>query len=64
MVDDEPSDSQAMSTYAKAVNYKMLEERIMPAAGRTAAKYGGLHFLLKTVDLSHKFKLVHQKRLT
>jgi hypothetical protein len=61
LVDSEPLDSRAISTYATAVDYDALEERIVPASDRSAPKYGGFYFSFKTVDLNRKFRLVHRE---
>ncbi|MDG2991529.1 hypothetical protein L3556_11395 [Candidatus Synechococcus calcipolaris G9] len=61
IVDSEPHDSRAISTYASAVDYEALEARIVPASDRKAPQYGGFYFSFKTVDLNRKFKLVNQE---
>lgn len=62
VVDREPVDARAISTYASAVDYDALEERIVPASDRSAPKYSGFYFSFKTVDLNRKFKLVHEEK--
>jgi hypothetical protein len=59
VVDTDPSDSRAIGTYASAVDYDVLEERMVPASDRNAPKYSGFYFSLTTVDLNLKFRLVH-----
>jgi hypothetical protein len=61
VVDSEPHDSRAISTYATAVDYEALEERIVPASDRSAPKYSGFYFSFKTVDLNRKFRLVYEE---
>jgi hypothetical protein len=61
VVDTEPVEPQAISTYASAVDYAAVEQRIVPAADRSAPKYGGFYFSFKTVDLNRKFRLIHEE---
>ena len=58
LVDSELNDSCAIGTYTVAVDYEALEKRFVPAADRSAPKYGGFYFFFKTVDLNQKFKLI------
>ncbi|MEB3249779.1 MAG: hypothetical protein VKK07_10585 [Merismopediaceae bacterium] len=60
VVDYEPHDSRPISTYASAVDYKTVEERMVPASERNASRYGGFYFSFSTVDLNQKFRLVYQ----
>jgi hypothetical protein len=62
MVDTEPVDDRAISTYAVAVDYDAVEERIVPASDRSAPKYSGFYFSFKTVDLNRRFRLVHEEK--
>lgn len=62
VVDTEPVDARAISTYASAVDYDTVEERIVPASDRSAPKYSGFYFSFKTVDLNRKFRLVHEEQ--
>ncbi|MEW6077460.1 MAG: hypothetical protein AB1724_06605 [Thermodesulfobacteriota bacterium] len=57
-VDSEPSESRPIGTYAVAVDYKTMEERMVPAADRNASKYGGFYFYFSTIDLNTRFALV------
>lgn len=59
LVDQDPSDGQAISTYAIAVNPAALESRLVPAADRASPKYTGFYFSFQTVDLNRRFRLVH-----
>lgn len=62
VVDSDPVDARAISTYASAVDYDAVEERIVPTSDRSAPKYSGFYFAFKTVDLNRKFRLVHQEQ--
>lgn len=57
-VDSEPSGPRPLGTYAVAVDYKKMEERMVPATDRNAPKYGGFYFYFNTIDLNTKFALV------
>jgi hypothetical protein len=57
-LDSEPSDPKSIGSYAVAIDYEALEERIVPASDRTAERYNGFYFYFKTVDLNQKFRLV------
>jgi hypothetical protein len=46
---------------AKAINYRRVEEWMVPEADRSNNKYGGFHLVLKTLELSRDFKLVHEE---
>jgi hypothetical protein len=58
LVDSEPSEPKPISSYAVAIDYEALEQRIVPESDRTAERYAGFYFHFKTVDLNRKFKLV------
>lgn len=62
VVDTEPVDARATSTYASAVAYDALEKRIVPDSERSAPKYSGFYFFFGTVDLNRKFRLVHEEQ--
>ena len=46
---------------AKAVNYTHVEQRIVPESDRSNKKYAGFYLVLKTLELSRDFKLVHEE---
>jgi hypothetical protein len=46
---------------AKAVNYTRVEEEIVPERDRSNKKYAGFYLVLKTLELSRDFKLVHEE---
>jgi hypothetical protein len=54
----EQTDDKCIGTYADPVDYSQLEERMVPETDRSADKYGGFYFHIKTVDLNEKFRLV------
>ncbi len=60
VVDQPVTDSRPIGTYAKAVDYAALEERMVPASDRNAPKYGGFYFYFNTTELNQKFRLVHE----
>ena len=57
----EPAEAKPIGAYAKAVEYKAVEERMVPASERTSRKYGGFYFYFSTVELNTKFALVRRK---
>jgi hypothetical protein len=57
-IDSDPIEPCPIGSYALAVDYAALEERIVPASDRNAPRYGGFYFSFKTVELVQKFKLV------
>jgi hypothetical protein len=54
----EQTDEKCTGTYADPVDYAGLEQRMVSETDRSADKYGGFYFFIKTVDLNEKFKLV------
>jgi hypothetical protein len=54
----EQTDEKCTGTYADPVDYALLEQRMVSETDRSADKYGGFYFFIKTVDLNEKFKLV------
>lgn len=54
----EQTDEKCTGTYADPVDYSRLEQRMVSQADRSADKYGGFYFFIKTVDLNEKFRLV------
>jgi hypothetical protein len=46
---------------AKAINYTHVEEGMVSESDRLNKKYAGFYFVLKTMELSRDFKLVHQE---
>ncbi len=57
-IDSEVSDDKPISTYALPVNYKELEERIVPLSERTALKYNGYYFHISTKAINENFDLI------
>jgi hypothetical protein len=57
-VHSEPAEAKPIGAYAEAMEYKMLEERMVSASERTSPKYGGFYFYFSTVELNTKFVLV------
>ena len=60
-VDDDPLDDQAISTYAVAVDYAALEERLVSFSDRKEPRYSGFYFSLSTADLNRRFKLIQSE---
>lgn len=58
LVHIEPAEAKPIGAYAKAVKYKAVEERMVPASERNSRKYGGFYFYFSTVELNTKFLLV------
>jgi hypothetical protein len=46
---------------AKAINYTHVEKEMVPESDRSNKKYAGFYLVLKTMDLSRDFKLVHEE---
>ena len=59
LVDQDPVYPEPITVYAKALDYALVEERMVPVNIRADAKYSGFYLSLKTVDLNNLFKLVH-----
>lgn len=53
-----PRDEKPIGEYALPVEYRKIEERMVPESERTAAKYGGFSFYFTTIELNTNFKLV------
>jgi hypothetical protein len=51
-------DHTPIGVYAVAVDYGVIESRMVPEADRRSPRYGGFYFYLSTADLNRKFKLV------
>jgi hypothetical protein len=47
-----------ISAYLQAVDYRGLEQRMVPQAEREARNYTGFYFSVQTRDLNEKFRLV------
>jgi hypothetical protein len=60
-IDTEPSEAKPLGSYAKAVLYEELEQRMVSASERTASRYGGFYFYFSTIDLNTKFTLVRSE---
>ncbi|MEP6677237.1 MAG: hypothetical protein ABJA78_18900 [Ferruginibacter sp.] len=52
------TDEKCTGTYADPVDYPELEQRMVTETDRSADKYGGFYFFVRTVDLNEKYKLV------
>jgi hypothetical protein len=46
---------------AKPIDYARVEKEMVPESDRSNKKYAGFHLLLKTLELSRDFKLVHEE---
>ena len=57
-VNHESTDPKPIGVNVMAVDYALLECRLVPEAERKAPKYSGFHLSLKTVALNTKLKLV------
>ena len=57
-INSAPRDEMPIGANAIPMDYKRLEERMVPADIRQAGKYGGFYFFLNTTDLNKNFKLV------
>lgn len=54
----EEVEEKSTGAYAVPVDYSILEQRMIPEMDRKADKYGGFYFIVRTVDLYEKYKLV------
>ena len=61
LVSHDPADRLPVAIYVTAVDYALLEKRMIPESDRSNKKYGGFYFCLRTTDLSLKFRLVHEE---
>ncbi|MCW5205801.1 hypothetical protein VU08_02555 [Desulfobulbus sp. F5] len=65
-VHSDSAEEKPIGAYVEAMEYKMIEERMVSASERTSSKYGGFYFYFSTVELNTKFVLVqtgYRKRL-
>ncbi len=53
-----PDEAKPVGVSTVPVEYKKLEERIVPRQERESSKYGGFYFYFTTIELNTKFKLV------
>ena len=53
-----PRDEKPIGEYALPVEYRKVEERMVPEQERTSSKYGGFYFYFTTIELNTNFKLV------
>lgn len=60
-IEHEPS-PEPISAYAIPLDYHALEQRMVPAADRTARKYGGFYLCVSTHELNTLFRLVETGR--
>jgi hypothetical protein len=54
----DPAEEKPIGAYVEAMEYNMLEERMVSASERNSSKYGGFYFYFSTVELNTKFALV------
>lgn len=59
-VHDAPRGERPLGTYALPVEYKKMEERLVPFDQRKSRKFGGLYFYFKTLDLNTDFTLIQE----
>jgi hypothetical protein len=52
---------RAIIANGRPIDYLRVEERVVPFTDRTNGQYSGFYLLLKTIDLSRYFKLVHEE---
>ncbi|MGD0339981.1 MAG: hypothetical protein ABSB78_14465 [Bacteroidota bacterium] len=57
-IKSEPLEKNPIGTYALPIEYKKLEERMVPGSDRDNSKYRGFYFAFTTVELNNNFKLV------
>jgi hypothetical protein len=60
IIDYEPL-PRPIAANAKAINYTHVEEGMVPESDRSNTKYAGFYLVLKTLELSRDFKLVHEE---
>jgi hypothetical protein len=60
IIDYEPL-PRPIAASAKAINYTRVEEGMVPESERSNKKYSGFYLVLKTLELSRDFKLVHEE---
>jgi hypothetical protein len=58
VIDHEPQ-PRPMAVNAKPVDYTRVEEELVPESDRVKSKYAGFYLVLKTLELSRNFRLVH-----
>lgn len=56
-----PGEERPLGAYAEAEDYATLEARMVPAAERSAGKYGGFYFWFRTEELNTRFELVSSR---
>ena len=61
LIDQASLDPKPIAIYAKPVDYASVEARLVPADVRSTKNYSGYYLSLKTVDLNHMFRLVHEE---
>jgi hypothetical protein len=61
-IPDHPLEPRPVLVYARPVEYKELEARVVPLTERQAPKYGGFSFAIKTADLNQNFRLVDEAK--
>jgi hypothetical protein len=60
IIDYEPL-PRPIAANAKAINYTQVEQEMVPESDRSNNKYSGFYFVLKTLQLSRAFRLVHEE---
>jgi hypothetical protein len=60
IIDNEPL-PRPIAANAKAINYTQVEQEMVPESDRSNNKYSGFYFVLKTLQLSRAFRLVHEE---
>ena len=60
IIDYEPL-PRPIAANAKAINYTHLEQEMVRESDRSNNKYSGFYFVLKTLQLSRAFRLVHEE---
>ena len=57
-ISDDPGEQQALGSYAHALDYPVLEQRMVAEDIRSSRSFTGFHFYFSTVELNTRFKLV------
>jgi hypothetical protein len=60
IIDYEPL-PRPIAANAKAINYTQVEQEMVPESDRSNKKYSAFYLVLKTLQLSRAFKLVHEE---
>jgi hypothetical protein len=57
-INAEPVDEKPIAVYAIPIEYKTIEERMVPPEERLGARYNGFYLSIETMDLLRKYRLV------